>query len=276
MLIARRPLPAAVLTALALVPAMTGCGGGPESPDIPPAAALDHTFSHLPGSGVAEIEFEATVPRGAAQVPVTAKLEGPFAAGAGGIPSFDFDVDAEAAGFGVDGKLVSTGDAAFVVFFGENFRVPAGKVAVVDQDLRRATAQVHGRGLAGLDVRRWFEAPHFAGREEVAGVDSYRVEGGFRAGEVSDDLVGLARGLEGDAEAVRQALGHPATGGTIEAWIGADDGMVRRLRIDSGSLHLDVVLSDLGQEQTIEPPPGGGFKPVEQLIGRLRELSGGI
>jgi hypothetical protein len=204
---------------------------------------LDRAFERLPTSGQAEIDLEARLPRFSSQ-PVSAKLEGPFAAGAGVIPSFDLDGEAKAAGFGVDGKLVSTGSDAFVVFFGENYRVGPDRVAQISQ---RA---------AGLDLRGLFGPPRYGGTEKVQGTDTYRVDAPLEAGGLSAEL-GIPPGL---------------AAGTIEAWLGASDGLVHRLRIDSGALDVDLTLSDLGEAETIEPPPGGGFKPIEDLLDRIRSL----
>jgi hypothetical protein len=216
---------------------------------------VDRAFDRLPTSGRAEIDLEAQLPQLSPQ-PVTAKLDGPFvASGGGAIPSFDLDLEAEASGFGVDGKLVSTGGDAFVVFFGENYRVGAPRVAEL------------GQRAAGIDPRGWFGPPRYAGTEEAGGTDSYRIEAPLSSEQVSADL----------AEMGLAAVGSSGLeGGTIEASVGADDGVIHGLRVSSEALDLHAVLSDLGEAETIEPPPGGGFKPVEQLLDRVRDLSGGL
>ena len=65
----------------------------------------------------------------------------------------------------------------------------------------------------------------------------------------------------------------PAERGTIQAWIGIEDGIVRELRIDAGEdLAADVVLSEVGEPQEITIPAGGGFKPIGHLLSSLQEL----
>ena len=92
---------------------------------------------------------------------------GPFDLGDGdGLPAFDLDGEAQAAGFGLDTDVISTGDDAFVVFFGENYRVGAERVAEAEAALAGAAG---GGGGFGLDVAGWFRDPAYAGSEEVGG-----------------------------------------------------------------------------------------------------------
>lgn len=242
--------PAAAI-ALALLPASCGGDDEPPPPELSAAAMLDRAFEQLPASGVAQIDLEAQVPQVSSQ-PVTVELEGAFVSGDGAsIPSFDLEGEADAAGFGVEVELVSTGDDAYVVFFGENYRVGADRVAALNQ---RAP---------GVNPRSWFGATRHAGTEEVEGTDSYRIEAPLQSDRVGADLEGLGlgavdlRGLEG---------------GSIETWVGAEDGAIHRLHLVSEALELDLVLSDLGEQQRIEPPAGGGFQPIEDLLRRIPGL----
>jgi hypothetical protein len=246
-----RPRPAAAAIAAALL--LASCGGGedePPAPDVPADQMLDRAFQQLPASGRALIDLEALLPQDPTE-PVAAQLEGPFSNDGAAIPSFDLAGEAEAMGFAVEVSLVSTGDDAFVVFFGENYRVGSDRVAALGQRAR------------GFDPRAWFGPAEHAGTEEVDGVEAYRIEGPLNTEEVRADLgsIGLAgvnsRGLEG---------------GTVNAWIGVEDGVIRRLQLSSDAVNLDLVLMDLGEPQEIERPPGGGFQPIEDLLRRIPGL----
>jgi hypothetical protein len=206
---------------------------------------LDRAFDRLPGSGQAAIELEAQLPQDPSER-VAARFQGPFVAGSG-IPSFDLEGEAEAGGFGAELSLVSTGDDAFVVFFGENYRVGPDRVAAL------------GQLASGLDPRGWFGPADHAGTEEVEGTDCHRVEAPLERGRVAADLNRIGIG------AVVGGLER----GRIEACVGVDDGMIRGLELSSEALALDLTLSDLGEEQTIEPPPGGGFQSIEELLERI-------
>jgi len=234
--------------AVALV--LAACGGEdepPPKPDLPADQMLDRAFQRLPESGVASIDFEARRFEDPSES-VAAQLDGPFVRG-GGIPSFELEGEAEAAGFGVDLSLVSTGDDAYVVFFGENYRVGRERVSALARQ-------------GDLDPRAWFGPAEHAGTEEIDGVDAYAIEAPL-TDQVSTDLQRLGAGSIG--------LGAPIEG-TAQVLVGVDDGVIRRLELASDALDLDLTLSDLGEPQTIEPPPGGGFQPIEDLLARIPGL----
>ena len=137
------------------------------------------------------------------------------------VPSFDFELDATVAGFGVDGEVVSTGEDAYVVFFGENYRVGhrAGRRAerglLAARDERRPPAWRSSRRSGSAD-------PRYAGTEEVDGADTERIEGTL-------DAPGRRAGLSGLLAAARRrraaaaARGPAAGDGPVEAWVAYDD-----------------------------------------------------
>jgi hypothetical protein len=240
----------AALAALALL--LVSCGGEdePPPPELSADQMLDRAFERLPASGIAAIDLDALLPQDPTE-PVAAQLEGPFSNEGGAVPSFDLEGEAEAMGFGVEVSLVSTGDDAFVVFFGENYRVGRDRVAAL------------GQRTGGVDPRAWFGRSRHAGTEEVDGAETYRIEAPLNTQEVRADLRRL--GLGGvDSSRLE--------GGTSETWVGVDDGVIHRLRLTSEALNLDLVLSELGESQTIEPPPGGGFQPIDDLLDRIPGL----
>ena len=283
---ASRPLALAAL-ALAAGAAISGCGDERGAPEQPPAELLRTAAADPARSGEAQVDLELRLDGSSLLAGVTrVHLDGPFElADDRGLPSFGFALEAEVAGFGVDGELVSTGDDAFVVFFGENYRVGPERVAAIESQLAAATGG--GAGL-GLDIADWFEQPRYAGEEEVAGAEAERIEATLRTEAVARDLSGLAGAI--GAPAIVEALAAGAEPGPIEAWVAFDDSTVRRLRtqfpftvpvaqrsstqgITGGVVSLDAEISEVGAEVEIEPPPGGGFQPIEQLARRLRDLA---
>jgi len=209
---------------------------------------LDRAFQRLPESGVASIGLEAHRFQDPSDT-VGAQLDGPFSRGVGGeIPSFALEGEAEAQGFGVELSLVSTGDDAYVVFFGENYRVGRERVSAVARQ--------------SIDPRAWLGRGEHVGTDKVDGVDTYVIEAPLTE-QVSDDL--------GRLGAAPLGLGGPLEG-TAQVWVGADDGIIRRLELASDALDLDLRLSDLGEPHTIEPPPGGGFQPIDDLLERIPGL----
>ena len=277
--VARPAAVAAVLSAVLLA----SCGGDSdqEQPSESPEELLRQAVANPAASGEAEIVVDATLQGDSLLAGATgAELQGPFALDeGGGLPSFDFELDAEVAGFGVDGEIVSTGEDAFVVFFGENYRVGAARVAELERGLPAALA---------LEVDGWFIDPRYAGSEDVGGTETERIEGTLDSRAAARDLSGLMAGL-GAPPLIRE-LAAGAGDGPVEAWVAYDDRTIRRVRaqfpfkvsparqaeaggISGGAVTLDAEISDVGADVSVEPPPGGGFQPVEQLIQRLRSLA---
>jgi hypothetical protein len=280
-----RPIaPAALALALAAPLLLGACGGGGhETPSEPPTELLRQAVAAPAPSGEAGIELDAqlegdTLLAGA----TTVDLDGPFALADAGLAEFDLAYDAEVAGFGVDGELVSTGDDAFVVFFGENYRVGPARVAQIEGRL-----EARGGGL-GLDLVSWFRDPRYAGEEEVAGTATERIEATLDGAAAGRDIAALARAL--GAPPLVGALAAGAGEGPAEAWVAYDDDTIRRIRVQfpftvppaqrlaargitGGVVDLEAEISDVGAEVEVEPPPGGGFQPIEQLTRRLADLA---
>ena len=169
---------AAATAALACAALIAACGGDEERdpPSQPPAELLATAAANPPASGEARILLEAQLEGSSALAgTVAVDASGPFALDeAGGLPSFDFTTDAEVAGFGVDADLVSTGDDAFIVFFGENYRVGPELTAQIEDTLAAGTDQAGG---LGIDLAGWVTDPVYAGSEDVAGTETVRIEG---------------------------------------------------------------------------------------------------
>lgn len=257
-------------TAAALIlgaAALGGCGGGddpPPQPDLPPAQLLREAARDPVPRAVATIQLDYDLEGSSALAgDGFASLHGPYELdGEGALPSFDFDLDANVAGFGLDGKLVSTGEDAFVVFFGENYRAGPDLVG-------RARRMLP---VGGLDVASWIRNPRYAGPDDVAGARTERIEGRLDPAAAA----GLIPG---------------AGPGPVSAWVASEDDTLRRvsaqlpyrappgsraaaLGVTRGTVAIDAQISSVGSEAEIAPPPGGGFQPLERLIERIRGLAG--
>ncbi len=280
--------PIACTLAAALL--LASCGeSDPEQPSEPPAELLREAVANPASSGESAIGV-AVVAEGDSLLAgsTSVDLRGPFQLDeAGGVPSFDFALDAEVAGFGVDGSVVSTGEDAYVVFFGENYRVGPERFAELERGLLAAREEGGPPSLA-LEVDKWFVDPRYAGSDEVGGTDTERIEGTLDSRAAAQDLSGLLAGL--GAPALVRELAAGVGDGPVEAWVAYDDHTIRRLRaqfpftvpaarqaaaggVSAGAVTLDAEISDVGAEVSIEPPPGGGFQPIEDLIAELRDLA---
>jgi hypothetical protein len=262
--------------------ALAGCGGDDERRSgVDPAALLDAAASKPLVSANTNVDAELRL-EGVPQLsePITLSLDGPYVNGGGvRIPSFDWDAEAKVAGFGVDGEVVSTGDNVYLSIFGDNYQVGREQIAAVNERIAETAGLLVPGGVHPLD---WFSDPRYVGDEEVGGVDAAHVISPLRGtGPVEEEL-----------SAVTERLGlasSPSVKGTIEAWIGTDDDVVRELKLNarlrfpaaaslvaggaSGArVSLDLVADDVGEEQSISPPEGGGFKPISELFLSLEDL----
>lgn len=251
-----------------------GCGGGEPRHDVNPEPLLDAGLSHPITSARIEADLELQV-TGVPQLarPATLKLDGPYVSGRGvRIPSFDWALTASLAGFPVDGQLVSTGENLFLSVYGDNYDFGRPAIAAANQRLAAGS---------GLNPRRWLGPPRYEGDDDVGGVDTAHLVADLRGGAAGQDLGGLF---------TRLGLSHPpAIHGTAETWIGIEDQVLRRLKLDAlvtipppqrprlggaGEIHLtaDVTADDVGESQTIKIPAGGGFRPIRDLVLSLNDL----
>jgi hypothetical protein len=280
--VAPRAAAAAILAAV--LTAFAGCGGGePEAPDEPPAELLREAAATPPASGQAELDLALDLEgQGLLAGPSSVAAEGPFDHGDGGLPRFELSGEAEVGGFGIEGAVVSTGDDLFVDFFGELYRVGSARVAAAESRLAEA-------GGAGLDVAAWIADPTYGEIEEVGGADAQEVQGTLQSDAVAASTLVVLAEVVG-APGLLQAAAQGARPGPAEVWIALDDTTVRRVRVElpftvpsellvatrgitGGTVDLEVEIGDVGAEVEIEPPAGGGFKPIESLISELRGLA---
>jgi hypothetical protein len=254
---------------------LAGCGGGDDenAPLINPDKLLDSAAAHPVRS--ADLQGQARLTLDGSSVlsqPVTLRIQGPYLSGRGvRIPSFDWRFLVKALGFGVGGKLVSTGENLFVSPFGDNYEVGRDVVAAVNQQV--AATSVPARDLFG--------ASRNEGSEEVNGVQTQHVSAELQGKKVSEafrplrDAVGLTH--------------FPAPVGRIGAWIGVEDRTVHKLSLDAdfgiapadrprlggargGNLQVEVVLDEINEPQSVHIPGGGGYKPIRDLFLTLNDL----
>jgi hypothetical protein len=254
---------------------LAGCGGGDsrDTPPIDPEALLDSAAAHPVRS--ADLEGQARLTLEGSSLlsqPVTLRVKGPYLSGEGvRIPSFDWKFNVNVLGFGVGGKLVSTGENVFISPFGDNYEVGTDVVAAVNQEV--AATEVPARDLFG--------AARNEGNDEVNGVETEHVSAEVQGKKVSEALRPL-----------RDALGlthFPAPVGRIGAWIGVDDRTVHKLSLDldfgfapadraklggarGGSLQVEVMLDEINEPQSVHVPGGGGYKPIRDLFLTLSDL----
>lgn len=261
---------------LAVVPsaALVGCGGGGgkpplENPDVLLNSAAAHPVRSADLQGQAKITLDGS---SVLSQPVTMRVEGPYVGGGGvRIPSFDWKFNVKVLGFGVGGKVVSTGENVYISPFGDNYEVGSDVITAINQQV--AATSVPARDLFG--------AARNEGNEEVNGVETQHVSAEIEGKKVAEAFKPL-----------RDALGlthFPAPVGRIGAWIGVDDRTVHKLTLDAafgiapadrprlggasgGNLQVEAVLDEINEPQSVHVPGGGGYKPIRDLLLTLTDL----
>jgi hypothetical protein len=263
-------------TTAVLIAALTGCGGSHHEP-VNPERMLDQAARHRISSANVEIEARLRVV-GVERLstPIRARFQGPYVSGGSErIPSFDWRFSASALGFPVGGRLVSTGENAYLTVYGNQYEVGQAPVAA-------ANARLAASGGLRLDLRRWLGPAHVTGEDSAGGVDCERIAAPLQSDAATEDLAPLAA-----------ALGLPqplAVSGRATACVGYDDRVLHELDLNaalgipeadraqlagaSGAvLRADIVLSDVGEQQEIEAP-SGSLRPIRDLFLTLNDLAG--
>ncbi len=290
---------------LTLTLALVACGGaGDRGGNADPEQLLDSAFANPIPTSITEATVVAQV-EGLKGLPgaLELRVEGPYVSGKGQeIPSVDWAVDVAAGALGLTGELVSTGDNVFVVLGGEPYEVGRRPVARQNRQVRAATRAAGGtpKPLTNLGIhpRDWFRDPSVVGEEVVDDVETVHVTAGLDAPQVVEDGHEVANnlGLAGPEPAPTRLSPDQAGSvkrqierGSIDAWIGIDDEVVRRFRVElafavapaqrnevggarSGTVILDILQLEVGEEQTVEGPSRG--RPIAEIVDALPGIPG--
>jgi hypothetical protein len=280
---ARPPRRAMLIVLIAAVVALVaaGCGGDDGGEDMAAGLTaqelLDRSAEQAREAESFRIDFAATG---------NIDLGDPDAVPGGPLLAGDLDVSGEGpvqppdrasvdvrvvlTGPTLQGNLTRVGDEVFVGVLGQDFRVdlPPEQVALLDLGALYPT-------LVG-----WAADPMDAGREEIDGTPTAKVTAGLDPESTLADLGPLLQ-IEGlTPEQARAAL----TEGVLEAWIGTEDLLPRRVRLvlegDASGLgggvrtiELDLTadLSAYGEPVDIQPPRD----PQDLDLTQLGSLAGG-
>ena len=289
---------------LACIFGVAACGGGDDDVDVD--EALRQTFGEDKDikSGRLDVSLRLDA-EGLAQLrgPVTARLSGPFeSTGSDSLPKFNFEAEADLAGQQLKAGAVSTGDAGFVSFQGQAYRMSDELYEQFKTGYAEEAKKSEGddQGVTfkalGVDPQRWLSDPEYVGKEDVGGVETLHIRSGIDIPRLLEDvnrILGRAEEIQGQrarqlTEKERQQIEESITDATLELWTGEDDKILRRLNVDlkieskdrkqTGDVRLDLTIGALNEEQTVKAP--GNTKPLEELLARLNggqapELPGG-
>jgi LppX_LprAFG lipoprotein len=226
-----RPLRSIVGIALALaisVGLAAGCGGGggggeDRAQGLTPAQLLQQSADAFAKVESFRIGLEAT-----GDISLTDPVSGPAAlldgplelSGEGPVAPPDkasIDTSLQVGGIPLQVNITRVGDEVFVGALGQDFRIalPPEQVALLDL------------GALYPTLVDWTNDPAEAGREDIEGTETVKVTGTVDAQKALTDLAPVLGLDRVDAAGARAAL-HT---GTVEAWIGTEDLLPRRVHL---------------------------------------------
>jgi hypothetical protein len=274
-----RPL-AALLAVTALL--LAGCGGGGDEGEA--RELLRKGFGASIGTANISVDLTAKlegIPQ--QQGPVRVKLAGPYRSnGQGKLPDADLDVVISGGGQTFSMGLLSTGERAFVVFGGTPYESSAATV-------KRLNGAGGGGGVGGLGISPldWLDDASDEGEATVNDVATRHVRANVDVEKALRDLNGVVAKTAapgqpaptlGDAQ-IKQIDGV-IDDPKLDVYVGRDDDKIRRFSLDltfevpeasrrrlnglsSGTVTLDVELTEVGQPQRIEEPASS--RPMAEL-----------
>ena len=270
----------AVAAALVLVACGGGGGGGEDlSKGLTPQQLLDRSAAEAAKAESFRIAIDGTgevqLAQGAGGA-AAGFLNGPLGiTGEGPVQPPDkasLDAKVELAAFAPQVNLTRVGDEVFVGVLGQDFKLalPAEQVGLFD------FAQLFPT------VSGWITEPTEAGREDIDGTSTVKVTGTVDAAAALADLQPL---LASDGSVVinEQQARKALEGSTVEAWIGTEDLLPRRvhlvlkatgltgLPVTSLDLDLTVDTTAYGEPVDIQAPKNA--QPLD--LNQLGALTGG-
>jgi hypothetical protein len=270
---------AASLAVTALL--LAGCGGGDD--DGAAREILRKGFAASIGTANVSVELTANL-EGIPQQrgPVKVKLAGPYRSnGKGKLPDADLDVVISGGGQTFSMGLLSTGERAYVVFGGTPYEVSPATVR------RLNSARGGGAGGLGVSPLDWLADASDEGEATVNDVATRHVRADVDVEKTLRDLnrVVARTGAPGrpaptlddeQIKSIEDVIDDPK----LDVYVGRDDDKIRRFSLDlafevpdedrrrlnglsSGTVTLDIELTEVGQPQRIEEPESS--QPMSEL-----------
>jgi hypothetical protein len=214
-------------------------------------------------------------------------LSGAFETGAANdIPEFEVNALITAGGEKLDGGFVSLGDKAYFTSGKIGWRVPAAVWDPLVQNAASGNAQQAQQLPFDVNPQTWVRDVKSEGTETIDGVETAHVSAQVDPRRVVEDIAQAANQSGADVPSPA-AVSDLVKTAELDAWVGADDGLLRRLSArlviaGQGAIALDLSLTDVNQPQRIEAPddvrpgaPGGALGALAQgVVGGIAGVSG--
>jgi hypothetical protein len=274
--------------------ALAGCNDGGNDDEA--RAILEEGLGRTIGSARLTIDLTAKL-EGIPQQrgPVKIELDGPYRSDpAGGLPEADLDMVISGGGQTFSLGLLSTGDRAFVGFGGTAYRVSDATVKRLNGGGGRGGPGLRGalRQRFGIDPLNWVTNASDEGEATVGGDPTRHVRADVDVQRALSDLnrvvartaaPGTSPPTLSDEEIER--IGERIDDPKLDVYLGRDDGKIRRFSLDlafevpeddrrrfnglrSGTITLDIELTEVGQPQRIEEPRSSRpYSELNELLG---------
>lgn len=220
-------------------------------------------------------------------------LSGPYQSnGEGKLPSVDFAVQLKGMlPKPIEGRVISTGDDAFIEYGGETYQVGKDKLGQLG-----ALGKAGGGGdMSSADIGKlmakmqdWFPESDAESDAELNGEKVTRITGKLDLSEALKDMKELSKqgtpGFEGleklpnsDLSQVEKMISDP----TFTVDVAQSDSKLRRITADmtiddgseKGTVSFSITLENVDEPVTIDAPESG--KPIEELMRRFQQDFGG-
>jgi hypothetical protein len=263
--------------------ALTGCGAE-EAKVVTTAFEKDIKSANI------EVAFKAQ----AGQQTTSVKLAGPYQSnGKDQLPSADLAVQIMGAAPGtINGRLISTGENAFVEYGGETYEVGEDVVSKLQQE-GNSSGQLTPNDIKTMvgQMQDWFPQSDTQEDAELNGEPVTRVTGKLDLSAALTDLKELAKrpgmsgteGLKelsgGDIKRIERMFSDPRF--TLD--VGRDDGKLRRIVAtmsmnadgEKGAMEFSMTFKDVDKPVKIDAPATGSGKPIEELGKKIEQDFGG-
>jgi hypothetical protein len=186
----------------------------------------------------------------------------------------------------IEGRVISSGDDAFIEYGGETYQVGKDKIAQLG-------AMGAGSGMESADLAKlmgkmqdWFPQSDAQSDASLNGEAVTRITGKLDLSEALKDMQAMAKqpgasgfeGLkqlsEGDLDQVEQMISDP----TFTVDVAQSDDKLRRIAArmtiedesgEKGTVSFSIQLKDVDKPVTITPPASG--RPLEELMQKLQQ-----
>jgi hypothetical protein len=282
-------LPVAVLAVLV---ALSGCGGGSDS-SADPQEVLDQALGGGNGvdSGVLDLKLDVES-SGGQEGSINASVQGPFQSnGDGTLPSVDLDVTAGVdsgsdSSFDFDGGLTLTSDGAFVGLDGREYQLDDSTFQAVKASYEQSAAQQQDGDQGsleqfGIDPESWVTDLTNEGTEDLDGTEVVHISGSADVPKIVADLNEVAK-QTGQSEQLDPSaisgLEDTVSDASIDVYAATDDDSLRKLDLNltladprggSGevTVQLSIGISDPGEDQSISAPADA--QPLGDLLSQI-------